>query len=181
MSAVAPAVTRRDLFFGFLEIGLSGFGGVLPWARRVLVERRRWLSESEFVEVLSLGQALPGPNVINASVVIGARFHGAVGSAIAVAGLLCAPLVIVLLLAVLYTHYGHLDAIRRIFSGVAAAAAGLVLATGIKMAIKLPRGWVVAAITACTFVGAAWLRLPLYWILAAMVPLSIALAWRSQR
>ena len=181
MNRPAPVVTRRELFLGFLEIGLSGFGGVLPWARRVLVERRRWLSESEFVEVLSLGQALPGPNVINASVVIGARFHGAVGSTIAVAGLLFAPLAIVLLLALLYSHYGHLEAMRRIFTGVAAAAAGLVLATGIKMAITLPRTWTVIAITACTFIGAALLRLPLYWILAAMVPLGIALGWRSQR
>jgi chromate transporter len=146
----------------------------------VLVDKRRWLTDSEFVEVLSLGQALPGPNVINASVVIGARFHGAVGSVIAVAALLFAPLAIVLVLAALYGHYGDLAVTRRIFSGVAAAAAGLVLATGIKMAIRLPRGWITVGITALTFVGAALLRIPLLWILALMAPLSITLAWRSR-
>jgi len=177
----APAVTRRALFLGFLEIGLSGFGGVLPWARRVLVERRRWLSESEFVEVLSLGQTLPGPNVINASIVIGARFHGAAGSAIAVAGLLLAPLVIVLLLASLYSHYGHLDAIRRVFTGVAAAAAGLVLATGIKMTITLPRIWSVMLIFAITFIGAGVLRYSLFLVLAVVAPLSLLLVWRQRR
>jgi chromate transporter len=176
-----PVVTRRDLFLGFLEIGLSGFGGVLPWARRVLVERRRWLTESEFVEVLSLGQTLPGPNVINASVVVGARFHGAVGSALAVAGLLFAPVAIVLLLAVLYDHYSHLDVMRRIFAGVAAAAAGLVLAAGVKMTISLPRTTPVIALAACTFVAAALLRLPLYWILGAMIPLGLILSWKSRR
>ena len=177
----APVVTRRALFLGFLEIGLSGFGGVLPWARRVLVERRRWLSESEFVEVLSLGQTLPGPNVINASIVIGARFHGAAGSVIAVAGLLLAPLVIVLLLASLYTHYGHLDAIRRVFTGVAAAAAGLVLATGIKMTITLPRTWSVMLIFALSFVGAGVMHYPLFPVLAIVVPLSILFAWKQRR
>src|SRR5690349_21684895 len=118
-------VGRRELFLAFLEIGLSGFGGVLPWARRILVDRRQWLTDREFIELLGLGQALPGPNIINASVVIGWRMHGAVGSIIAFSGLLLAPLAIVLVLALLYDAFGHLEIIRRIFSGVAAAAAGL--------------------------------------------------------
>jgi chromate transporter len=174
-------VSRTALFLAFLEIGLSGFGGVLPWARLVLVERRRWLSDREFVETLSLGQALPGPNIINASIVIGARFHGALGAAIALGGLLLAPLVIVLLLALLYDAYHHLDTIRRIFSGVAAAAAGLVLATGIKMALQLPRAWKTLAIAGMAFVCVGLLRLPLFWVLLALAPLSIAIAWSARR
>lgn len=174
-------VTRGALFLGFLEIGLSGFGGVLPWARRVLVERRAWLSDREFVEVLSLGQTLPGPNVINASIIIGARLHGALGSMIALAGLLLAPLVIALLLAVLYTEYGQLDVVRRIFGGVAAAAAGLVLATGIKMTTSLPRAWTVIAVVALTFVGVGVLRYSLFTVLAVVVPLSLLFSWTQQR
>jgi chromate transporter len=177
----APLVTRRELFLGFLEIGLSGFGGVLPWARRVLVERRRWLSDSEFVEVLSLGQTLPGPNVINMSIVIGARFHGAVGSALALAGLLFAPLLIALVLAALYSQYGQLDEIRRVFGGVAAAAAGLVLATGIKMTVSLSRTWTAATIVALTFLGAGVLRYSLFPVLAVVLPLSLLLAWKRSR
>jgi chromate transporter len=173
-------VTRRDLFLAFLEIGLSGFGGVLPWARRILVERRRWLSDREFIEVLSLGQALPGPNIINASIVIGARMHGAVGSIIAFSGLLLAPLVIVLMLGVLYDAYGHLEAIRRIFSGVAAAAAGLVLATGIKLALQLPRTWKILTMAALAFLAVGLLRLPLFGVLAVLAPISVALAWNTR-
>lgn len=173
-------VTRRALFLAFLEIGLSGFGGVLPWARRVLVERRRWLTDREFIELLSLGQALPGPNILNASIVIGARMHGPVGSVLAFTGLLFVPLVIVLLLGVLYDAYGHLDAIRRIFSGVAAAAAGLVLATGIKLALQLPRTWKILGMAALAFAAIGLARLSLFWVLAVLVPISIALAWKTR-
>lgn len=174
-------VSRRALFLAFLEIGLSGFGGVLPWARLVLVERRRWLNDREFVEVLSLGQALPGPNIINAAIVIGARFHGAVGSVIAFCGLLLAPLVIILLLALLYDAYHHLETIRRIFSGVAAAAAGLVFATGIKMALQLPRAWKILVIAVLAFVSVGVMRLPIFWVLLVLAPLSIAFAWNARR
>jgi chromate transporter len=173
-------VTRRDLFLAFLEIGLSGFGGVLPWARRILVERRRWLTDREFIEVLSLGQALPGPNIINASIVIGARMHGPVGSVIAFSGLLLAPLAIVLMLGALYDAYGHLETIRRIFSGVAAAAAGLVLATGIKLALQLPRTWKILMMAALAFLAVGLLRLPLFWALAILAPASVALAWNTR-
>jgi len=177
----ATAVGRRALFLGFLEIGLSGFGGVLPWARRVLVERRQWLSAEEFTEALGLAQALPGPNVVNVSIAIGHRFHGAIGSVLAFAGLMLVPLLIVLLLGVLYTHYGQIDAMRRILAGVAAAASGLVLATGIKMAAGLPRSWAPASVAVLAFIGAALWRLPLLGVLAVAAPVSVVLAWRRHR
>src|SRR5262245_13392736 len=106
-----PRITRRALFLGFLEIGLSGFGGVLPWARRVLVERRGWLTAQEFTETLSLGHILPGPNIVNVSIAIGKRFHGPIGSMLAFSGLMLVPLLIVLLLGWLYTQYGEMQAV----------------------------------------------------------------------
>jgi chromate transporter len=176
-----PVVTRRALFFAFLEIGLSGFGGVLPWARRMLVERRGWLTEKEFTEALSLGQVLPGPNIVNVSIAVGTRFHGAVGAALAFSGLILMPLVIILVLGALYAHYGHFDAVRRFFAGVAAAAAGLVLAMGIELAIALPRSWAVVTIMTLAFFGAAVLRLPMVAVLAVVAPISVGIAWWARR
>src|SRR4051812_37059523 len=89
-----PVVTRRALFLCFLTMGLTSFGGVLPWARRMLVEERAWLTNKEFLDALSLGQILPGPNVVNLSIMVGARFHGAVGAVLAFSGLMLAPLAI---------------------------------------------------------------------------------------
>jgi chromate transporter len=92
-----------ELFFGFLTVAMSGFGGVLPWARRVFVEQRRWLSEREFAEALALCQFLPGPNIVNMGVIVGSRFHGAAGAVVSVAGLVGAPLLIMMACGALYS------------------------------------------------------------------------------
>jgi chromate transporter len=125
--------SRRQLFLGFFSIGLSGFGGVLPLAHRMLVQQRRWLSEEEFTELLGLGQILPGPNIVNMSIAIGSRFHGVAGAWLAVAGLMLAPLVIVLSMAVLYDHYQSLPDVQGTLHGLASTAAGLLLAMVLRM------------------------------------------------
>jgi chromate transporter len=178
-STITP--TRGQLFTGFFKTGLSGFGGVLPHARRMLVDDRRWLTDPQFTELLSLGQTLPGPNVLNMAVVIGARFHGWRGSVIAAFGLMTAPLVIVLSLASLYGHFAHSVRLAQVLAAVAAAAAGLVLATGGRLAAKMARDGGSILILVATFLAVFWLRLPLLGILAVLGPVSIAFAWHGLR
>ena len=176
------APTKRGLFLGFLMVGLQGFGGVLPFARRMLVEQHRWLSEREFTEVLSLSQFLPGPNIVNVSIIIGNRFRGPLGSIAATLGLMLMPFVIVLGLAVLYGRFAHLEPVRGATSGVSAAATGLIIATGLQMARPL-KGipWHIV-MCALTFIAIALLRLPLLWVLAVLAPISIAIArWMMPR
>jgi chromate transporter len=174
--------TKRGLFFGFLMVGLQGFGGVLPFARRMLVEQHRWLSEREFTEVLSLSQFLPGPNIVNVSIIIGNRFRGPLGSIAATLGLMLMPFVIVLVLAALYARFADLAPVRGATNGVSAAATGLIIATGLKMAQPL-KGipWHIV-MCALTFIAIALLRLPLLWVLAVLAPISIAIArWMMPR
>ena len=171
---------RRALFMGFFLIGLQGFGGVLPWARRGLVERRRWLSDEDFLALLSLGQMLPGPNIVNMSVVLGARYQGWRGSVIALCGLLCAPFIIILLLAVAYDHYGQLVYVQHALHGMSAAAPGLLLATGWRLATRLERTMVFRMLAMATFGAVAILRLPMLWVLLLLAPVGIGLSywWR---
>jgi chromate transporter len=177
----APPPSRRELFVGFLIVGMQGFGGVLPFARRMLVEQRRWLTEREFIEVLSLSQFLPGPNIVNVSIIVGSRFRGASGSMAASLGLMLMPFLIVLALAAMYAQFAAIDAVRGATNGVSAAATGLVIAVGIKMAQPLKGvAWQIA-MAALTFVAIALLRIPLLWALAILAPVSIAIAWRMQR
>jgi len=138
-----PCVSRFALFLAFSRITLSSFGGALFWARRGLVERQRWLTEREFVELLSLGQLLPGPNVLNLTVMVGYRFAGWSGAAAAVAGYLGWPCLVVIAMGVLYQHYGALPQVQRALAGMSIVAAGLLLATVIKLAMGLPRRWCV--------------------------------------
>ena len=176
-----PRVATGALFRGFLIIGVSGFGGVMPFAHRMLVERRRWLTEREFTEALSLSQFLPGPNIVNLSVIVGRRFQGSIGAVVATLGLLLMPLVIVLILASLFAQFAHIDAVRGACNGVSAAASGLVLSVALKMARPIRRVPLELGIAAITFAAIAVLRLPLLWTLAAIAPLSIGLAWWRPR
>lgn len=180
--AVAPpAPSRRGLFLGFLIVGMQGFGGVMPFARRMLVEQRRWLSERDFIEVLSLSQFLPGPNIVNVSIIVGSRFRGPSGSLAAALGLMLMPFLIVLALAVLYAQFAAIDAVRGATNGVSAAATGLVIAMGIKMAHPLKGVLWQIAMAALAFAAIALLRVPLLWALAVLAPASIAIGWRMQR
>jgi chromate transporter len=177
---VSDAPAPKALFAAFLTIALSGFGGVLPFARRELVERRGWLTADDFNETLALCQSLPGPNVVNLSIVVGARAAGWRGSLAAVAGLIGAPVVIVIAAAALYGRFGGLAAAQGAISGLAAAAAGLVVATAARMAEPLLRRrlWAAAPFMLAAFAAVGVLRLPLAYVMIALGPLSVALAWR---
>jgi chromate transporter len=172
---VTPGV--GDLYQGFLLAGARGFGGTLPWARRMLVEERGWLTSQEFVDVFSLCNFLPGPNVVNVSIVVGARFRGVRGSLAAFAGLLTVPLAAVLTLAALYTRFGRAPGIDALLRGVGAAAAGLVIATAVRMASTLPRGPRALGFLVLTFAAIALLRWPLLLVLLGLAPLSVLAAW----
>jgi chromate transporter len=170
-------VTTGALFRGFLLIGVSGFGGVMPFAHRMLVERHLWLTEREFTEALSLSQFLPGPNIVNLSVIVGRRFQGTIGAIAATVALLLLPLAIVLVLAMLFAQFSHIDAVRGACNGVSAAASGLILSVALKMTRPIRRLPLQLGIAAITFAAIALMRLPLLWTLAVVAPLSIATAW----
>jgi chromate transporter len=172
-----------QILASFSLISLYGFGGVLAWSRRMMVEERRWMTPAEFNDAYALCQFLPGPNIVNLSVVFGSRVRGAPGATMALAGLLGPPLVIVSLLGLAYARYGEVAAISQILSGVAAAAAGLLIATVVKMALPLLRTWrdpgLIVAFAAFAAIGP--LGWPLPWVIAVLAPLSLALAWWVRR
>jgi chromate transporter len=173
-------MTKAELFAGYAKIGLLGFGGVAVMARHVIVEERRWLSERDYAEVLGLGQILPGPNVGNAAVMIGRRFHGLAGALVATAGLYIGPLAILVALALLYDTYGERPGVAPFMQGVAAAAAGMVIGMALKMGTKLRPPPELAAVGILAVVAAAWLRLPLPVIVLALAPLGIFLSLRRE-
>ena len=174
-----PAVRPRELFIAFLVIGISGFGGVLPWARRVLVDRRGWLTADDFNDVLALCQSLPGPNIVNLSVVVGGRFAGGGGALAAVSGLVGAPVGIVICLAGLYERYGEEARVSAAIAALGAAASGMVVAMAVKMAIPLLRRSPIAAsvLSVATFCCVGVLKAPLPLVLVGVVPVGAAIAW----
>jgi chromate transporter len=165
-----------ELVRAFCGIGLLGFGGVLPWARRMVVEQRRWLTPPEFNDLLALCQFLPGPNVVNLSVALGSRFQGARGALAALVGLLAAPVAIVTALGALYGRYAGQPVVHGAFTGLAAAASGLVVANAAKIAWPLRHELRPVLVAVVAFAALTVLRLPLLPTLAVLVPLSVLVA-----
>jgi chromate transporter len=177
--STAPPPGLADLFTAFAKISLSGFGGVLAWARRMMVEERKWMTAEQFNEAYALCSFLPGGNIINFSVIFGGRFRGPLGSAAALAGLLGPPMVLILAIGAVYGYYGDLPWLRRALTGVASAAAGLMMATVAKMVRPLFRNRAVVGplIATATFIAISIMHWPLPLVLLAIVPISIAYAW----
>jgi len=180
-SARPGPTSTGDLFFTFNRLALQGFGGVLAVAQRELVERKGWLSREEFVEMLALSQVLPGPNVVNLGLMLGDRFFGLKGALAAVAGMLALPLIIVLVLTAAYAEFSRLAAVSGALRGMGAVAAGLILATAIKLMATLASNRLgpplAAAFSIFTFVTIVWLRWPLIWVVAGLGTTAVAIAY----
>jgi len=130
---VAPPANLKELFLGFLAIGARSFGGVLPWAYRTMIEERRWLTQEDFAATIGLCQFLPGPNIGNASIVLGKRWFGLKGAIVAFLGLFALPFIWVMALGILYTEWASHPVVRAVVTGVGATGAGLFMGTSIKL------------------------------------------------
>jgi chromate transporter len=174
-------VGLKDLFLGFLKIGLLGFGGVAPQARHVIVEDRAWLSEKEYASVLGIGQLLPGANTINAAVMIGDKFRGLPGAVAAVTGMMAMPIVVLIGLALLYEHFSQWAPVKAALSGSAAAAAGLIIGVAIKMARRIEPSKVAVFFGLLAFSAVALLHFSLVPVVLVFVPVSIGAAFLRRR
>jgi chromate transporter len=187
--ACAPAAPRpatpSALFWAFTKLALQGFGGVLPVAQRELVERLRWLSREQFLDMLSMAQVLPGPNVVNLALIIGDRFFGTRGAAAAVLGIVGAPLVLVVFLAALAAQGQHLAWLTSALRGMGVVAAGLVLSTALKLALGLRNNAMgqalCAALVLTTVVMVGVLRWPLVAVVLGLGLVAMGLAWHALR
>ena len=181
--AIVGPASCRELLLTFTGLALQAFGGVLAVAQRVLCDRKRWLAQSEFVELLSLGQILPGPNVCNLSLMVGDRFFGWRGAVLSLTGLLALPLAIVLLVTELYGRFAFLPSVAGALRGMGAVSAGLIVGTALKLAGTLrtnPLGVpTCAALVAAAFVLVGLLGFPLAWVVLGLGTLACALAWRT--
>ena len=170
-----PPPSVSTLFLAFAKMSVSGFGGVLYWARRAIVDQRRWLTADEFNETYALCHFLPGPNIVNFSMVFGARLRGIVGGIAAFAGLLVPPMLIMTLVAALYAHFGEIDMLRRILGGISCAAVGLLIANVLRMAMPLVarRDAAGATMLVVVFIAIGLVRLPLAAVLLVAIPISV--------
>jgi chromate transporter len=180
-SPAPPIPSHTDLFLAFFRITLSGFGGTLPWTRRMFVEEKRWMTAEEFNEIYALCQFLPGPNIVNLTAVFGSRMRGPTGAMAAWSGFLIVPFCVMVVAGILYERYGDVEAVRHVLSGIAPAAAGLLIATVAKMAAPMFRRFGPGPFVLLgTAFAIGLMRWPLLLVLLVAAPISIGLAWRMQ-
>lgn len=187
MSEIKPHTAPRegnaglvDLFIAFMQISLSGFGGAINWAHRELVQKRHWMSDDDFTETLSLCQFLPGPNIVNFAMCLGQRQHGLSGAMAALSGVIAVPLCIFVALGVLYSRFGQVGFIHGILSGISAAAAGFIITVAVRLARPHRGKPLSAAFGLAAFLGMGVLGLPLFGVMLALAPVSVAIAWWRQ-
>jgi chromate transporter len=173
----APSpVTLPALFVAFLKVSLCGFGGGLVWARRMVVDKQRWMSEREFADLLSLCQFMPGPNIASITVCVGAKLRGPMGAVATLSGFILIPWTVGFSLGVLCLHYAHQPILRNILAGISAAAAGLLIATGIRLLLPHRSRPVALLFAALAFAGLVLAKLPLLAVVLVLAPLSVAAA-----
>lgn len=181
LSAVPPSVAA--LFLAFARMSLAGFGGVLVFARRAIVEQHRWMTADEFNETFALCHFLPGPNIVNLSMVFGSRLRGIAGGVAAFAGLLLPPTLIVTVLAIAYAHFGDLAVLSRILAGISCAAVGLLIAVVFRMMTPLLKRTDPLAVILMlgVFLAIGVLRLPLQMVLLVAIPVSVGVTYFLRR
>jgi chromate transporter len=175
---IQRVVRLRAIFAGFLIISLcsAGGGSGIIWARRIAVENRRWINDEQFGDIISLCQCMPGPNIIGIAVCVGAKTRGVIGTAAALCGFLVVPCTVGLLFGLLYLNYAHLAVLRNILAGIAPTAAGLLIATGLRLLLPHRHRPAALFFAGLSFVLVNFVRLPLLAVLFALVPLSIMVA-----
>ncbi|MES2980322.1 MAG: chromate transporter [Pseudomonadota bacterium] len=189
MSDSLPELPRNrpksltDLFFSFTWLALQGFGGVLAVVQQELVERKRWLSREEFLEDWAVAQIMPGPNVVNLSLMLGGRYFGLKGALVALAGMLTFPTVLVLGLAIFYAQFANHPGVAGALRGMGAVAAGLIASTGLRLTSALGKN--ILGLQLCTalgiacFVLIALLRIPLVYVLLGLGAVACTVTFRK--
>jgi chromate transporter len=172
-SSRGSRVPLTALFLGFLKVSLCGFGGGLVWARRVVVAQRRWMDEQEFAETLTLCQLMPGPNIVGITVCVGAKLRGAIGAIASVAGFILVPWTIGLALGGLVLRHADIAVLQDILGGLSAAAAGLLIGTGLRLLTPHRSRSTALLFAGLAFAGMVFTRLPLVAVLIGLAPVAI--------
>lgn len=175
-------MTKLELFTGFLLVGMFGFGGIAAAAHHVLVERRKWLTNAGYAQVLGLGQVLPGANLVNMTTIVGDKFHGFWGAVLALIGLTSVPIILLIVIATVYDQYAANPDVRAATNAAAAGAAGLIFGTGFKLGKTILGSRESLVFAALSFTSIGLLRWPLVTTLIFLAPIAVAVSfWRGSR
>jgi chromate transporter len=182
-SEIRQPQSKTELFVAFTLMALQGVGGVLVIVQHELVNRRKWLTQAQFVEEWSVAQVMPGPNVVNLCLMLGGKYFGLAGALAAVSGLIVAPMLLVLTLAILFGGVSDSAVAQGALKGMGAVSGGLIIATGLKLSKTMPQNplglWLAIAFAVITFTAVGIFRISLIWVLLGLGLLACLLTYRA--
>lgn len=182
-SEIRQPQSKTELFVAFTLMALQGVGGVLVIVQHELVNRRKWLTQAQFVEEWSVAQVMPGPNVVNLCLMLGGKYFGLAGALAAVSGLIMAPMLLVLTLAILFGGVSDSAVAQGALKGMGAVSGGLIIATGLKLSKTMPQNplglWLAIAFAVITFTAVGIFRISLIWVLLGLGLLACLLTYRA--
>lgn len=146
--------TLADLFFSFMKVGLFTFGGgyaMISVIRDTCVERKRWLTDDEMLDITVIAESTPGPIAINCATYVGYKLAGMAGAVIATLGIVLPSFVIIYSISMFLDHFMEYPLVVKTFRGIKAAVGLLVLDAGITMMKKMPRKTQPRIIATCAF------------------------------
>jgi chromate transporter len=168
----------KEIAVSYLKISLLSFGGGLSaWAQLVIVDKRQWLTDEEFLSAMALCRILPGPNQINFAVYVGLRLRGLAGVTAALAGLIIVPFFLVLLMGIAYFHFQSISSVYLAIGGMASVAVGMTLGAGVKLLLRYSFTYWTMIVMLASFIAIGILRWPLLPVLAILIPISVGLSW----
>ena len=182
-SEIRQPQSKTELFVAFTLMALQGVGGVLVIVQHEIVNRRKWLTQAQFVEEWSVAQVMPGPNVVNLCLMLGGKYFGLAGALAAVSGLIVAPMLLVLTLAILFGGVSDSAVAQGALKGMGAVSGGLIIATGLKLSKTMPQNplglWLAIAFAVITFTAVGIFRISLIWVLLGLGLLACLLTYRA--
>ena len=182
-SEIRQPQSKTELFVAFTLMALQGVGGVLVIVQHELVNRRKWLTQAQFVEEWSVAQVMPGPNVVNLCLMLGGKYFGLAGALAAVSGLIMAPMLLVLTLAILFGGVSESAVAQGALKGMGAVSGGLIIATGLKLSKTMPQNplglWLAIAFAVITFAAVGIFRISLIWVLLGLGLVACLLTYRA--
>ena len=162
-----------EIFLVFFRIGAFTFGGgyaMLPLIQNAVVDKKKWLRDKEFIDMLALAQSMPGPIALNTAVFVGNKKKGIKGSIFSSLGIILPSFITILLLVIVFTQFRDNSSVEAVFKGIRPAVVALIFAPLLRMGKNAEITWATLwiPITVALVVGLLHVS-PIHIILAAII------------
>ena len=172
------------VFSSFFKIGAFTFGGgyaMIPLIQKEAVEKRKWITDDDILEIIAIAESTPGPIAINSATFVGYRAAGILGSVCATLGVVLPSFVIILVLSFVLRQFQELQAVKYAFAGIRAGVLALLIKSLYTMYKKSPKGWAAYVVMGGSFILTAILDINVIFVIIGCAVFGIVTSYAMER